>query len=81
MSYRAELHPFALARMNGLPFEAVQALAARTAELIEEPWDAVAVYPDDPSFRRTAFGGFGVMTFRVDDQVELITIYNVVWAG
>ncbi|WP_155350293.1 hypothetical protein [Acrocarpospora pleiomorpha] len=67
--------------MNGLPFEAVHALAARTAELIDAPWDAVPVYPDDPSFRRTSFGDFGVMAFRVDEDAELITIYSVVWAG
>ncbi|GAA0377443.1 hypothetical protein Acor_43280 [Acrocarpospora corrugata] len=80
MSYRAELHSFASAQMKGLPFEAIQALAARTAELIEEPWDAVAVYPDDPSFRRTVFGEFGVVSFHLDDKAEVILIYGV-WAG
>ncbi|WP_214103573.1 hypothetical protein [Acrocarpospora catenulata] len=75
------MHPFALAQMKGLPFEAILALAARTAELIDEPWDATAVYPDDPSFRRTVFGDFGVRAFHVDEKAELIMIYSVVWAG
>ncbi|TQS23288.1 hypothetical protein [Microbispora hainanensis] len=76
-----ELHVAALSQMKGLPVEALDALISRTADLVEEPWDARALYKDEPEFRMTAFGDLGVMYFKVDDADELITIFNVTWAG
>ncbi|OPG12513.1 hypothetical protein B1L11_14110 [Microbispora sp. GKU 823] len=81
MSYRVELHVAALSQMKGLPGEALDALISRTTDLVEEPWDARALYKDEPEFRMTTFGDFGVMYFKVDEADELITIFNVTWAG
>ncbi|MEQ4203748.1 hypothetical protein [Actinopolymorpha sp. B9G3] len=71
----------ALAEMKGLPTKALDALVSRTVELIEEPWDARVLYMDQPEFRHTTFGGFGIMYFKVDEATELITIFNVTWVG
>ncbi|MEV5410263.1 hypothetical protein AB0K60_15680 [Thermopolyspora sp. NPDC052614] len=82
MSYRFTLHGRAIHDMKNLPFEAVHALAQRTADLIEAPWDATAIYSDGSAHRRTTFGdGRGIVEFHVNDEAEVITIYRVVWAG
>lgn len=45
-----------------------RALMDRVVRLVEEPWDAWAVYPagDEPEFRETQFGEHGLLSFRVD---------------
>jgi len=52
-------------------------------ELVEAPWDAVVMPPgDDPAYRRTVFGaGWGLLTFHVDDNAELIRIFDLIWIG
>ncbi|GAA0912982.1 hypothetical protein GCM10009560_04410 [Nonomuraea longicatena] len=39
------------------------------------------MYPDRTEFRETTFGAFGIMRFVVDDDIELIRVYEIVWAG
>jgi len=55
----------------------------RVVDLVEEPWDAVVMPPgDDPAYRRAVFGsGWGLLTFHVDDDVELIRIFDLIWIG
>ena len=37
---------------------------------------------DDQAYRRTAFGsGWGLLTFHVDDNTELIRIFDLIWIG
>lgn len=62
---------------------AFDALLDRVVELVEEPWDAVVMPPgDDPAYRRTVFGsGWGLLTFHVDDNAELIRIFDLTWIG
>jgi len=37
---------------------------------------------DDPAYRRTVFGaGWGLLTFHVDDNAELIRIFDLIWIG
>nr|WP_062336959.1 hypothetical protein [Herbidospora sakaeratensis] len=81
MTYRVTLHVSALSQMQGLPEVALDALISRTADLLKEPWDARALYPDDSDYRMTTFGDFGVMYFKVDEGRALITVFNVTWAG
>jgi hypothetical protein len=54
---------------------------SRTVDFVDKPWDARVLYKDDPDFRMTTFGDFGVLYFKVDEATELITIFNVTWAG
>ncbi len=81
MSYRVEFHVSALVQLKGLPGEAFDALVKRAADLVDAPWDAQVLYPDEPEFRQTLFGDFGVLFFQVDEEAELIRIFNVTWAG
>ncbi|KAB8182838.1 hypothetical protein [Microbispora catharanthi] len=81
MSYRVVLAPSVLVNMKNLPDAALTALVERTADLIEEPWDAQVLYPGRRDYRQATFGDLGLIHFHVDDDVELITIYELVWAG
>jgi hypothetical protein len=83
MSYRPEFEHAALVQLNGLPQAAFDALVERVTVLVSEPWDAAVIPPDnDPAFRRTVFGGgFGLLSFRVDDAAETISIFDIVWIG
>ncbi|MEU7942476.1 hypothetical protein [Microbispora bryophytorum] len=81
MTYQVRLAAAVLARMKNLPDAALNALVERTADLVEEPWDAQALYPGRRDYRHTTFGDFGLIHFHVDEQAELITMYELVWAG
>ena len=83
MTYRVRFEAYALVQLHGLPSEAFDALLDRVMELVEEPWDAVVMPPgDDPAYRRAMFGsGWGLLTFHVDDNVELIRIFDLTWIG
>ncbi|WP_433352393.1 hypothetical protein ACQP25_04700 [Microtetraspora malaysiensis] len=75
------LAPSVLANMKNLPDTALTALVERTADLIEEPWDAQVLYPGRRDYRQTTFGDLGLIHFHADEAAELITIYELVWAG
>lgn len=81
MTYRVELHAAALAQLHGLPRIAFDALIARTVKLVDAPWDAAPLYADEPAYRQTVFGDLGLLTFYVDDDRQILVIYNVTWAG
>ena len=83
MTYRVRFEAYALVQLHGLPSEAFDALLDRVMELVEEPWDAVVMPPgDDPAYRRAMFGsGWGLLTFHVDGNVELIRIFDLTWIG
>ncbi len=83
MTYRVRFEGRALAQLQGLPGAAFDALVDRVVDLVEEPWDAVVMPPgDDPAYRRTVFGsGWGLLTFHVDDDAELIRIFDLIWIG
>lgn len=81
MTYRVEFHVAALAQLEGLPGSAFDAIVERAVKLSMSPWDAMALTPEQPEFRQTTFGAFGVMSFYVDDGHNLIRIFDVTWAG
>ncbi len=83
MTYRVRFEGRALAQLHGLPGEAFDALVARVVDLGEEFWDAVVMPPgDDPAYCRAVFGsGWGLLTFHVDDDAELIRIFDLIWIG
>jgi hypothetical protein len=66
---------------EGLPRCCPEALVERTADLLEEPWDAQVLYPGRTDYRQATFGDYGLLHFHVDEKAELITIYELVWAG
>ena len=83
MTYRVRFEAYALVQLHGLPSEAFDALLDRVLELVEEPWDAGVMPPgDDPAYRRSVFGsGWGLLTFHVDDDAELIRIFDLTGIG
>jgi hypothetical protein len=61
---------------------AYAALMERIVRLVDAPWDAWKIYPnDDPDYRETQFGEHGLLSFRVDDDAELLIIFNILWIG
>lgn len=83
MTYRVEFDGAALVQLNGLPSAAFDALVQRVVALVEEPWDADLMAPgDDPAERQVTFGeGYGLLSFHVDDAIELIRIFDIAWIG
>jgi hypothetical protein len=83
VTYRVRFEAYALVQLHGLPSEAFDALLDRVVELVEAPWDAVVMPPgDDPAYRQTVFGsGWGLLTFHVDDNAEMIRIFDLIWIG
>jgi transposase len=51
--------------------------------LVDAPWDAYIAAPgDDPTLRETTFGGGrGLLSFRVDDDAEMIHVFAISWIG
>jgi hypothetical protein len=81
VSYRFTLAGSVLVKMKGLPEDALDALVSRVADLVERPWDASPTLPGRTDLRETTFGAFGFVFFVVDDTSEMITVYDLVWAG
>ncbi len=83
MTYRVRFEAYALVQLHGLPREAFDALLNRVVELVDEPWDAVVMPPgNDPAYRQSVFGsGWGLLIFHVDDNAELIRIFDLIWIG
>jgi hypothetical protein len=83
VTYRIEFDGNALTQLRGFPEDAFEALLARVLELVDAPWDATVMPPgNDPAFRRAVFGtGWGLLTFQVDDDAELIRIFDLIWIG
>lgn len=83
MTYRVEFEGDALVQLNGLPSVPFDALVDRMVTLVREPWDAdLVVTADGSAHRETVFGeGFGLLSFRVDDVAELISIFDIAWIG
>ncbi len=83
MSYRLRFEGKALVQLSGLPSPAFEALVERVVDLVDAPWDAVVmIRGGDPAYRQVTFGqGYGLLTFRVEDQTELIFIFDIAWVG
>jgi hypothetical protein len=83
MTYRIEFEGGALVQLNGLPSVAFDALVDRIVMLVREPWDAdLRVSADGSAHRETIFGeGLGLLSFRVNDSAELISVFDIAWIG
>ncbi len=83
MTYQVEFEGSALVQLNGLPEAAFDALVERVVTLVQEPWDADLITPrGDPAYRETIFGrGYGLLSFRVEEAIELIRVFHIAWMG
>jgi hypothetical protein len=55
----------------------------RVLWLIDAPWGRLACLPTWSRTRipRKSFGDHGLISFRVDEDAELLVIFNILWAG
>ena len=81
MTYRVEFHASALAQLQGIPSTAFDAMVERVSRLVDAPWEARPLEPDEPSFRQCTFGDFGLLSFYLDDARQLIMIFDLTWVG
>lgn len=83
MTYRPQFKGQALVQLKGLPPAAFDAIVERVAILVREPWDAELMTPGgDPAYRQVVFGsGYGLLSFHVDDEAELLSIFDIAWIG
>lgn len=85
MIYRATLTGRALSEFHDLSArpDIYAVLIERVTRLTEAPWDAWAVPADgdEPAFRQTRFGDHGLLSFRVDEQAEVLIIFSIIWTG
>lgn len=83
MTYRVEFGGGAQVQFHTLPARARDALIDCAVELSHKPWDAVIRPPgSDTRYRETTFGlGAGIVGFYVDDDAQIIRIFDILWAG
>jgi hypothetical protein len=77
VSYRSVLTGRALAQFSDFiqdHEDVYEAFMPRLLWLVDAPWDAWPVYPggDEPEFRESQFGEHGLISFRVDDDAQLL---------
>jgi hypothetical protein len=82
MAYRVELAKPALGQLGGLPSTAFDALITTMAEVSQYPDEPLRTLPTrDPHVRHAVFGRYGLVTFRIDDAAEIVTVIDVTWTG
>ena len=81
MTYRVEFHASALAQLQGLPPPVFDALVESVTKLVGAPWETPVLDQTEPNFRQCIFGGYGLLSFYIDESRDLIRIFDVTWAG
>lgn len=82
MSYRVTFGGGAAVQFHSLPEAGQDALVARAADLAEAPWDARVLPGGDPRFRLALFDdGRGLVAFFLDEAVQEVRIFNIVWVA
>jgi hypothetical protein len=83
VTYRVQFEGQALVQLKGLPSAAFDALVERVADPVREPWDAdLMTAGGDPAYRQALFGlGYGLLSFRMDQVIELVEIFDIAWIG
>ncbi len=83
MIYRVQLSPTALAQLGGFPPAAMDALIVALSWVVEYPADPLRTHPtdDDPYARWVEFGYAGLVTYRIDDGAQMVTVLDVTWVG
>ena len=82
MTYRAELSGRVLGQLSNFPEQALDALVATMAAVIEYPADPMQTFPAGaPYVRRAEFGGLGLVTYVINDAQQTVTLTDVTWTG
>jgi hypothetical protein len=83
VTYRVEFGGGAQVQFHSLPEDAREALIEKAIELGDQPWGAAIKPPGaDIRFREAVFGfGNGLLGFYLDEDAQLIRIFDIVWIG
>jgi hypothetical protein len=84
VSYRVEFGGGAQVQFHSLPEHARDAVVGCAVELAVQPWAAVIRRGelDDCRFREAVFrSGSGIPGFYLDEDAQLIRIFDIVWIG
>ncbi|GLW22932.1 hypothetical protein DI270_017320 [Microbispora triticiradicis] len=81
MKYRINYHASASSLIPGLPEEAFRALIDTLLKVGDDPWEMGIPEPVDPQCRQAVFGGVGLVFYYVDDDAQMVTVYDIAWAG
>jgi hypothetical protein len=80
--YRAELSKRVSGQLDNFPPKAFDALIETVAWVVTYPDDPLRTFPTaDPYLRRAQFGDAGLVTYVIDDALEVVTLTDVTWAG
>jgi hypothetical protein len=81
VSYRPDLSERALRQLGGFPSDALGELSKIVAVICDDPYDLRTAATDDPLVRRVDFGGHGFVTYLILDDVYVLRITDILWAG
>ena len=82
MTYRAELSDRVLKQLGHFPAEALDALVATMATVIDYPDNPLRTFPTgEPQVRRAEFGGLGLVTYVINDARQAVILTDVTWTG
>ncbi len=83
MSYRAQLESRVLQQMLGLPGDAFDTLVRVLARICEDPYARLRSAPVslDERSRLAELGDSGFIVFEVDEDAELVRVFDLVWTG
>lgn len=85
MIYHAALTGRAQAQFNDIVDDdtVYDAFMQRIQALLDAPWAGWAVYPEgeEPDFREATFGEHGLVDFRIDEDSQIMIIFNIIWSG
>jgi hypothetical protein len=83
VTYRVEFGGGAQVQFHSLPEDAREPQIEQAVELADQPWDAATKPPGAGiRFREAVFGsGNGLLGFYLDEDAQLIRIFDIVWIG
>ncbi|GAA4620800.1 hypothetical protein GCM10023196_006200 [Actinoallomurus vinaceus] len=82
MAFRVQLTPQAIRQIAGLPESAAKALRLTLVDVLQDPYEPmITASADAPGFREAVFGGFGIVEFQPWDDLGVVIIHYVMWAG
>ncbi|HMH91912.1 MAG TPA: hypothetical protein VK586_12620 [Streptosporangiaceae bacterium] len=82
MRYQFRFEPAVLRQLNRFPADALDGLISVMADITMYPDDPLRSRPASrPGERRATFGGFGLVTYEIDEPGQLVIVTDVTWAG
>lgn len=82
MIYRAQPSPRVVRQIAELLPEVRGSLIETLAVVVEDPYDPVTTEPTpDPQIREAYFGDVGIARFLILDELEVVYVIDLLWAG